>query len=272
MDGFIQDLIIQLNQRNEPTIVVFYGDHLPGFEWTEEEMKNKSLFQTEYVIWNNLNLPKEKKDVEAYQLAAYLLDLLDIHEGTMMRYHQKYFETEASKDGYITDTEVLEEGDITDTDASKEGDITDTETSKEGDITDMEAPEEGYLKDMEVLEYDILYGEHEVYNGETPFLPTDLQIGIDQIQLDFVVYQDSNLLVFGENFNQYSTVCMDDKPLETMYAGKQLLIVKGIEKTEKENRKTEKKVTVQQIGRDKVSLSTAIEPNNVDLSSGVVVE
>lgn len=50
-------LINMLNTRMEPTVLVLYGDHLPGFEWTAEEMENGSLFQTKYVVWNNLNLP-----------------------------------------------------------------------------------------------------------------------------------------------------------------------------------------------------------------------
>ena len=72
-------------------------------------MKNRSLFQTEYVIWNNMNLPVEKKNVEAYQLAAHVLDLLNIHEGTMMRFHQKYFSNpETEEESYLRDMKTLE--------------------------------------------------------------------------------------------------------------------------------------------------------------------
>lgn len=82
MDEFVGQLINMLNTRMEPTVLVLYGDHLPGFEWTAEEMENGSLFQTKYVVWNNLNLPAIKRDVESYQLAAHILNMLDIHEGT----------------------------------------------------------------------------------------------------------------------------------------------------------------------------------------------
>lgn len=34
MDLFISQLITMLNQRKEPAVLVLYGDHLPGFEWT----------------------------------------------------------------------------------------------------------------------------------------------------------------------------------------------------------------------------------------------
>lgn len=89
MDEFVGQLINMLNTRMEPTVLVLYGDHLPGFEWTAQEMENESLFQTKYVVWNNVNLPAVKRNVEAYQLAAHVLNMLDIHEGTMLRFHQR---------------------------------------------------------------------------------------------------------------------------------------------------------------------------------------
>ena len=57
-------------------------------------MKNYSLFQTQYVVWNNLNLEQTHRTVEAYQLAAWVLDMAEIHEGTMIRYHQSYLDGE----------------------------------------------------------------------------------------------------------------------------------------------------------------------------------
>ena len=86
-----------------------YGDHLPGFEWTEKEMKNRSLFQTPYVIWNNLDLPREKRDIESYQLTSHVLNLINIHEGTMIRFHQRHLERGDSKtQACLDDMKILE--------------------------------------------------------------------------------------------------------------------------------------------------------------------
>lgn len=52
MDQFIQSLVFALNRRKEPTVLIMYGDHLPGFSWEAADMKNNSLFQTQYVVWN----------------------------------------------------------------------------------------------------------------------------------------------------------------------------------------------------------------------------
>lgn len=212
MDNFIKKLIYTLRGRKEPTVVVMYGDHLPGFAWEAADMKNNSLFQTPYVIWNNMNLPVKKRNLESYQLTAYLLDLLNIHEGTMIRYHQK-------------------------------------------NLHEWGADQEQYLADMKVLEYDMLYGGQEIYNGENPFEPTQLQMGITPIQVDFLSYLEPNLLVFGENFNEYSKVYLGDKALETMYVWPQLLIVKDV--PEKKVRERESELTVKQVGKDKVPLGEA---------------
>ncbi len=208
MDQFIRSLVNTLRTRKEPIVLVMYGDHLPGFEWSEDDMKNHSLFQTEYVIWNNMNLPVVKKDVEAYQISSHVLNMLNIHEGTMIRFHQKYLN---------------------------------------GENTDKEK----YLEDMKNLEYDILYGEHEVYGGETPYQKTNLKMGTDKIKIDKVVYNDSNLLIYGENFTPYSKICFDGKEADTTFVWPQLIIAKDIPEKKINN----SEISVWQIGRDKVPLS-----------------
>ena len=185
---------------------------MPGFEWEAEEMKNKTLFETPYVIWSNMDLPMEKRNVESYQLSAYVLDLLGIHEGTMIRFHQNFLNRE------------------------------------DGD-------EEEYLKDMQVLEYDMLYGEHEIYDRQLPFEATDLQMGIDPIVVKKIVYNKPNLLIYGENFNQYSKLCIDGKAVNTMYVWPELIIARDLPEKKAESGKTE--ISVMQIGRDKVPLGEA---------------
>lgn len=208
MDLFISQLISMLNKRNEPTVLVLYGDHLPGFEWGPEEMKNRSLFQTEYVIWNNMELPNINRDVEAYQLTSYVLNLLDIHEGTMIRFHQRH----------------LDRGD---TDSQE------------------------YLDAMQILEYDILYGEQEVYGGESPYKATRMEFGIAPVIQRTTLHNGKEIVVLGENFNSFSKICVDGKPVETTYRRSDRLTAEGVEL------KGDEEITVQQIGRDKIALGTA---------------
>lgn len=106
VDKFIGNLIDMLSQRDEKTIVVFFGDHLPTMGLTEADMATGSLFQTKYVTWNNFGLPNNSKELTAYQLMPYILDQLNIHEGTMTSYHQSndYLVSEA----YKNDMEMLQ--------------------------------------------------------------------------------------------------------------------------------------------------------------------
>lgn len=54
-----------------------YGDHLPGFEITEDDITNGDLYQTEYFVWSNMkNFPVEDEDIEAYQLSTKVFDML----------------------------------------------------------------------------------------------------------------------------------------------------------------------------------------------------
>ncbi len=88
-DAFIGELRDALEKRGKPAVLVLYGDHLPNFDIGSDQLKNGGLFQTEYVIWNNMGLALDDIDLEAYQLSAYVLKSLGISGGIMSRYHQK---------------------------------------------------------------------------------------------------------------------------------------------------------------------------------------
>ncbi len=88
MDDFVEELCHTLTAFDEDTVLVLYGDHLPGLGFTDESLKNGDVFQTEYVIWSNFDMKRKKQDLSAYQLGAETLDRLNIHTGTITRYHQ----------------------------------------------------------------------------------------------------------------------------------------------------------------------------------------
>lgn len=89
MDTFIGDLISKLEERNEPTVLVMYGDHLPSIEFTNDEMATGDVYATEYVIWDNIGLEKQPYiKMESNFLSAYVTNLLGIHNGTINRLNQ----------------------------------------------------------------------------------------------------------------------------------------------------------------------------------------
>ncbi len=90
MDGFIGSLTDRLSSYDEPAVVVFYGDHLPGIALTEDMLETGSLYKTEYVIWSNFQIEAEDTDLCTYQLAAHVQDLLGFSSGQITKLHQTY--------------------------------------------------------------------------------------------------------------------------------------------------------------------------------------
>ena len=97
MDNFVKELTDKLADYPEDVVLVMYGDHLPTMGLTVEDLKNKYLFQTEYVMWDNFGLKKKNENLAAYQMAAEVMDRVGIHEGTVFRYHQARRNTDVYK-------------------------------------------------------------------------------------------------------------------------------------------------------------------------------
>ena len=104
MDNFVKELTDALADYPEDVILVMYGDHLPTMGLTVEDLKNKYLFQTEYVMWDNFGMEKKKVNLSAYQMAAEVMDRVGIHEGNVFKYHQARRNTK----NYQVDLETLQ--------------------------------------------------------------------------------------------------------------------------------------------------------------------
>ena len=104
MDQFAGNLIKAVEKRGEPTVVVFYGDHLPTMGLTAEDLKSRYLYNTNYVIWDNIGLKQEDKNITSYQIMSEVFERLDIHSGTVFNYHQQRRKTK----NYLSDLELLQ--------------------------------------------------------------------------------------------------------------------------------------------------------------------
>lgn len=104
VDNFIGDLIADVSKRDEKTMIVFFGDHLPSLDLTQKDMKSGSIYKTRYATWNNFGLKKQDKDTTSYQLAADTLDAIGIHEGTMFQYEQAC----SQKEDFTENMELLQ--------------------------------------------------------------------------------------------------------------------------------------------------------------------
>ncbi len=90
MDAFLGNLISSISARGEDTILVIYGDHLPAFDFSEENLDGRTEFQTDYIIWNNMGIDYEDEDLYAYQIGAKVLESIYIHDGMINACHQQY--------------------------------------------------------------------------------------------------------------------------------------------------------------------------------------
>ncbi|MDU2491385.1 MAG: LTA synthase family protein [Clostridium celatum] len=210
VDQFVGQLVEALSNRDEETVLVLFGDHLPTLGFSDEDLVNNSIFQTEYVVWSNFDMPKNDQDLTAYQLTSSVLNSLDIDNGVLTKFHNQFKNTP------------------------------------------------NYLADLKLLQYDMLYGEKYIYNGSNPFIATDLKMGTYDISITDVYEETTtteevevlegiepsedsetieeidelegknNLVVKGENFNEFSKVYINGKYNKTVFIDSNTLMVNDI--------------------------------------------
>ena len=99
LDIQIARLVAYINQSDEPTLLVFFSDHLPNLSAvTDKKTYDLDLYVTPYLIYSNAPLEEALPydDMTSYQLGAYALNLLGIQDGTMHKVHDLY----ATSDDY----------------------------------------------------------------------------------------------------------------------------------------------------------------------------
>lgn len=87
-DDFIEQYIQMISERDEPTLVIMFGDHLPTLGLNPDDQNNRNLFLTNYATWNNFGMEKEDQDLATFQLVSEYFDRLGIHGGNLVDYNQ----------------------------------------------------------------------------------------------------------------------------------------------------------------------------------------
>ncbi|MGN0479551.1 MAG: LTA synthase family protein [Hominenteromicrobium sp.] len=169
VDAFLCALTQCLERLDEPTVLVVYGDHLPGFEIEESELGAGTLYTTEYAVWSNCGVVGGDLDVQAYQLASHIFGLLGINNGTLTKFHQ---------------------------------------------MNDWHG---AYETELLTLQYDMLYGDRVVYQGENPFEETTMRFGTKDIVLQSAAIRGDTLTAHGEHFTPYSVLYLNGDPQDTQF-------------------------------------------------------
>ena len=93
MDDFLKNLLELLSKYDEDTMVIAYGDHLPGMDFENSDLLCGNKYETPYFIWDNFgynkaNKKKESENLTSYQLASKVLSEVDIQNGVINQFHQ----------------------------------------------------------------------------------------------------------------------------------------------------------------------------------------
>ncbi|MGN0375501.1 MAG: LTA synthase family protein [Butyrivibrio sp.] len=107
MDIFVGNLVKELSNIDERTVVVFYGDHLPTFDIVNEDLKNGDIYQTEYVMWSNFEMQHIDRDIQAFQLGSLVMNRLGLTGGVISKLHMKYMDSE-DQETYLEKLTLLE--------------------------------------------------------------------------------------------------------------------------------------------------------------------
>ena len=101
VDKFIANLTDMLSKRDEKTVVVFFGDHLPTMGLTAVSMSARIIWMLGALAFSRtpyFGMEKVNQDLTSYQLLAAITNQAGIHEGTMFSFHQsgEFQETDSS--------------------------------------------------------------------------------------------------------------------------------------------------------------------------------
>lgn len=191
MDNFIQELVDTLSEYPEDVVLVMYGDHLPTMGLTVEDVDNKYLFQTQYVIWDNFGLKKIDDNLAAYQIAAEVMDRIGIHEGTIFRYHQARRNTR----NYQVDLETLQYDILYGEKYAYDGENPFARTSMRLGLYDITLDSMELVSEM----------DHTYYIRGTNFTPS-CEVQINKEWYDTVYINENTLMITGLELNDFDRI------------------------------------------------------------------
>ncbi|MBP3392211.1 MAG: LTA synthase family protein [Clostridia bacterium] len=105
VDDALREICTYYENKNEPTYILFYSDHLPKFAQYTNGFESTDRYLVPYFSWNNMNLPKEDEDIELYRLATKLLNTVGIQGNDINQFHNVYEKAEVYQE-YLKDFQI----------------------------------------------------------------------------------------------------------------------------------------------------------------------
>lgn len=208
-DDALRALIEGVEELEEPTMVVIYGDHLPmlGYDYAVYREANYfesrasyedylKLYTTPLLIWDNFNVdpPKEKLRMTPNFLGSYILSYAKKEKSDIFKMTEQVYNnvtTVIPRREYFTNEGIKEE----------------------------------LLEDYKALQYDILHGRQYSYKNN-PIQPVDdyfLGSEIMFISSAKLSIDNKELEINGSDFVSNAKVYVNDKQLKTTFINKNLV-------------------------------------------------
>lgn len=212
-DKAFQTLVEHYKSSREPTVIMAFGDHLPGLGYDYLAYKEggyitgrkdpalmDKLYYTPFIIWDNMELqPKEELRMNASFLGPYLLR----YAGLSGSYYTDYLYSLYQKHPLIPVRPFL----------------------------DSQPFDEKLLSEYKRLQYDILFGRQEGYRLAgigSAIVPEYYELGYGNPKLDSVfVDSTGDLRVEGGRFSTSHEVLVNGQPLYTSFSGSGYLYVRS---------------------------------------------
>lgn len=185
VDKDLGELVSELKKVNEPTILVYFGDHIPpiGLEKYEDfgfDIYGENGKKTPIVIWNNYEQKKEEIKFNINMLGPYLLNEFNLESNEFFNYLYEY------STGY---PEI---------------------DNKRNGVA---------YGDFEMLHYDIMHGEQYIYElSDKPKINDDYKVGYS-LRLEEVIAKEDGefytLDILGSGIGWMTKIYLNGKEIET---------------------------------------------------------
>lgn len=207
-DKMLKELVDYYEKKGEPTIIAFWGDHLPALgddyatyidtkyiSGKDDPDFLKKMYSVPLVVWNNFDTErKDKLNISPSFLGPYLIELSK-QQGS---YYTNYLSQLSKKIPVIPPKDYFEAMHINEQD----------------------------LKDYETLQYDIMFGDRHAYKDyKVPIINSKYMLGFGPILLnsieadsqDISGHSSITLTVRGNNLPPLSIVTLNGKAIPTTW-------------------------------------------------------
>lgn len=207
-DRMLKELVEYYEKKGEPTIIAFWGDHLPALgddyatyidtkyiSGKDDPDFLKKMYSVPLVVWNNFDTErKDKLNISPSFLGPYLIELSK-QQGS---YYTDYLSQLSKKIPVIPPKDYFEAMHINEQD----------------------------LKDYETLQYDIMFGDRHAYKDyKVPIINSKYILGFGPILLDRVEadkqdisgHTSVTLTIRGNNLPPLSIVTLNGKAIPTTW-------------------------------------------------------